>query len=92
MDAFEERLTDRIGRWVQRYPEIESQLGETMTIPDIVEDVLLYAFDQFAQRPDEVPPGDWIESLIDPTVQALIQSPDEEFANISFARAVLEEE
>ncbi len=90
-DVFEEGLTERIGRWVQRYPEIESSLGETVTISDIVEDVFLNAFDQFSRRPDEVPPGDWLESLIDPSVQALIQSPDEEFANISFARALLEE-
>jgi hypothetical protein len=65
-------------------------LGDDITISDIVEDVLLNAFEQFPRRPDEVPPGDWNESLIDPSVQALIQSPDEEFSNISFARAILE--
>ena len=89
-DVFEEGLAKRIGRWVQRYPEIESRLGEDMTISDIVEDVFLNAFEQFSRRPDGVPPGNWIESLIDPTVQALVQSPDEEFARISFARAMLE--
>jgi ribosome-associated translation inhibitor RaiA len=88
-DAFEEGLTQRIGRWVQRYPEIEASLGEAITISDIVEDVFLNAFDQFPRRPTEVPPGAWIESLIDSSVQALMQSPDEEFANISFARAIL---
>lgn len=90
VDVFEEGLTERIGRWVQRYPEIETLLGDTITISDIVEDVFLNAFQQFSQRQDEVPPGDWFESLIDPSVQALIESPDEEFANISFARAILE--
>ena len=88
-DVFEKGLTERIGRWVQRYPELESSLGETVTISDIVEDVFLNAFDQFTKRPEEVPPGKWIEHQIDPTVQALIQSPDEEFAKISFARAIL---
>ena len=90
VDVFEAGLADRIGRWIQRYPAIESQLGETITISDIVEDVFINAFEQYPQRPEEVPPGSWLESLIDPSVQALLQSPDEEFANISFARAVIE--
>lgn len=90
-DPFEEGLIQRIGRWIGRYPEIELGLGETITITDIVEDVFLSAFHQFADRPNDVPPGDWFESLIDPSVQAFIESPDEEFSKISFARAALEE-
>jgi hypothetical protein len=90
-DAFEEGLMRRVGRWIGRYPEIEAGLGETITIADIVEDVFLSAFHQFENRPDDVPPGDWFESLIDPSVQAIIDSPDEEFAKISFARSTLEE-
>lgn len=90
VDVFESALSDRIGRWIQRYPEIESQLGQGITISDIVEDVMVNAFDRYPQKPEGVPTGMWLESLIDPTVQALIQSPDEEFANISFARAVMQ--
>jgi hypothetical protein len=89
-DVFEDGLAKRIGRWVQRYSELESQLGDTVTISDIVEDVLLNAFEQFGARPQRVGPGEWLESLIDPTVQAIIQSPDEEFARISFTRAIME--
>ena len=89
-DVFEDALAKRIGRWVQRYTQLESQLGDSVTISDIVEDVLLNAFEQFSKRPQSVPPGEWLESLIDPTVQAIIQSPDEEFAKISFTRAMLE--
>lgn len=87
-DAYEAGLTERIGRWIQRYPELEASLGDGITLSDIVEDVYLNAFEQFSSRSSEVPPGKWFESLIDPTVQALMQSPDEEFANISFARAI----
>jgi hypothetical protein len=90
LDVFEEPLSKRIGRWIQRYPAIESQLGNSVQISDIVEEVFLNAFEQFLDRPEEVPPGDWLEKLIDPSVQALIQSPDEEFANISFARSLRE--
>ena len=92
VDMFEEGLTVRIGRWIQRYPEVAARLGEEFTISDIVEDVFLNAFEQFSQRTNNtVPPGVWFERLIDPTVQALLQSPDDEFANISFARSVLED-
>lgn len=90
-DMFEEPLNERIGRWIQRYPEIEARLGDSITIADIVEEVFLNAFEQFAQRREDVPPGEWFEGLIDSSVQALLQSPDEEFANISFARSLLEE-
>lgn len=89
-DIFEEALARRIGRWIQRYTQLESQLGDTVTISDIVEDVLLNAFEQFGSRPKRVAPGEWLEGLIDPTVQAIIQSPDEEFARISFTRAIME--
>ena len=87
---FEGSLRRRVGRWLQRYPEIESELGETITISDVVEDVFLHAFDSYSERSRSVPPGEWLESLIDSSVQALIQAPDEEFANISYSRAILE--
>ena len=87
---FEDPLRKRIGRWIQRYPVIESQLGSAVQISDIVEEVFLNAFEEFLQRPEEVPPGIWLEKLIDPSVQALIHSPDEEIANISFAQSLRE--
>jgi ribosome-associated translation inhibitor RaiA len=90
VDVFDESLSGRVGRWIQRYPEIEAQLGETLTVSDIVEDVYLTAFELFEQRPHDTPPGKWLESLIDPSVQALLQSPEEEFARISFARSQIE--
>jgi ribosome-associated translation inhibitor RaiA len=90
VDVFDESLTGRVGRWIQRYPEIEAELGETLTVSDIVEDVYLSAFEQFDERPHDTPPGKWLESLIDPSVQALLQRPDEEFARISFARSQIE--
>jgi ribosome-associated translation inhibitor RaiA len=85
---FESPLRQRIGRWLQRYPEIEEQLDAEFQIDDIVEEVFLNAFEDFPARSHDVPPGDWLEHLIDPSVQAILQSPDEEFANISFARSM----
>lgn len=88
VDVFESGLTERIGRWVQRYPEIESLLGNSITISDVVEDVFLHAFEAYPKKSVEIPLTDWLESLIDPTVQAVIHTPEEEFANISYARAI----
>jgi hypothetical protein len=90
VDVFEGSLNERVGRWIARYPQIQSQLGDTIMVSDVVEEVFLNAFDRFETRSQNVPPGQWFESLIDPSVQALIQSPDEEFARISFARDSLE--
>lgn len=90
MDVFEDGLSKRIGRWVNRYPQIQEKLGKSLMISDLVEEVFLIAFDEFLQRPHDVPPGKWLEGLIDPAVQALLSSPDEEYASISYSRAILE--
>jgi len=90
--AYEEPIRKRIGRWIQRYPDLEGQLGIRLTIEDIVEDVFLGAFDGYNNRPGSVPLGDWIDSLIDPTMKALLSHLDEEMENISFARTLRESE
>jgi hypothetical protein len=90
--AFDGSLRQRVGRWLQRYPEIESRLGADFQVDDIIEEVFLNAFEVFPSRSHDVPPGDWLEHLIDPAVQAILQAPDEEFANISFVRSMREVE
>ena len=85
IDVFEPSLAKRVSHWTERYPEMGSLLGHPFQVSDIVEEVFLNAFDQFENRPHEVPPGQWLESLIDPSIQALIQSPDEEFERIRSA-------
>ncbi|MGV3486043.1 MAG: hypothetical protein ACO1RT_16625 [Planctomycetaceae bacterium] len=90
LDGFQSGLSDRIGRWVQRYPELEEQIAGWVTISDIVEDVFLHAYEHFEERPADVPPGVWLESLIDPTIQDLLRYPDEEFANVCYAQHRLE--
>jgi ribosome-associated translation inhibitor RaiA len=84
---FEEGLRKRVGRWVRRYPELEAQIGESLEIADLVEEVLLQAFDQFEARPADVSLGDWLESLIDPAVRALEEQRDDEMTNISLVRS-----
>jgi ribosome-associated translation inhibitor RaiA len=87
IDVFEPSLMERIGRWIERYPEIRSQLDPAVSVSDIVEEVFLNAFDRFATRSHEVPPGKWLESLIDPSIQVHLQSPDQEFERISFSKS-----
>lgn len=84
--VYDESLENRVGRWIQRYPEIEVQLGQGLNISEIVEEVYLNAFDQFADRPP-LRLGEWLESLIDPSVQLLLKQPDEEKANLSFIQS-----
>lgn len=89
---YEEPLRKRIGRWVQRYPEVQEQIGEELTLADLVEEVFLTAFERYEDRPANVPLGDWLESLVDPSLKLLYHHRDEELENISFARTLHEAE
>lgn len=89
---FEEPVRKRIGRWIQRYPQAESQLGRRFDLADIVEEVFLNAFERFEDHPREVPFGDWLENLIDPSLKLLSEKTDEEMENISFAQSAIEAE
>jgi ribosome-associated translation inhibitor RaiA len=88
--AYEESVRKRVGRWVQRYPALEAEIDVRLTIDDVVEEVFLNAFDQYDNRQGVVPVGEWLESLIDPSVKALMRHPDQELENINWARTVSE--
>jgi hypothetical protein len=85
--TFEEGLRKRIGRWVQRYPDFNAEIGEELELNDVLEDVFLEAFEAYAHRPADVSLGDWLESLIDPAIKALQRRRDDELQNISMARS-----
>lgn len=91
IDVFEPSLASRISHWIERYPEISSQLDHPFQVADVVEEVFLNAFDRFESRSHNTPPGQWLESLIDPSVQALLQSPDEEYERIQFSKLAMNE-
>jgi ribosome-associated translation inhibitor RaiA len=91
MYVYEEPLRNRIGRWIERYPEVAAQLREQVQLADIVEEVFLTAFDQYDDRPQAVPFSEWLESLIDPSVKLISNATDEELDNISFARTLVGE-
>jgi len=86
--VFDDELRMRAGRWVQRYPEVNDLIGESMEIADVVEEVFLMAFEDYDHRPPNVPFGDWLESLIDPALKMLVNHPDEELENIAAVRSL----
>jgi ribosome-associated translation inhibitor RaiA len=85
---YEESLRKRIGRWIGRYPEAQEKIGTDLAIADVVEAVFLNAFEGYGQRPGRVRLGRWLENLIDGSVKGLLQNPDAELENISFARSL----
>jgi ribosome-associated translation inhibitor RaiA len=85
--GYDEPLRRRIGRWIERYPALNSRIGKGLTIDDLIEEVFLDAFEGYEQRPRGIRLGDWLEGLIDPAIKELAAHPDEELENIHLARA-----
>jgi len=89
--GYEEPVRKRVGRWVERYPEVQGRIGNGLALADIVEEVFLLAFDGYGGRPQEIRFGDWLVALIDPAVKA-IQSRPEELENINLVRSARDAE
>jgi ribosome-associated translation inhibitor RaiA len=85
--AYEEPLRKRIGRWVERYPQINAQIDKGLKIADVVEEVFLNAFEQYGRRPQDIRLGAWLDSLIDPALKELTAHRDQELENINLARS-----
>jgi len=83
----EEGLRKRVGRWVQRYPDLNARIGKGIEVADLVEEVFLMAFEKYQGRPADVPFGNWLENLIDPAVKELQTRGDDELENIHLAQA-----
>jgi ribosome-associated translation inhibitor RaiA len=90
--GYEEPIRARVGRWVERYPEVAARIGKGLQIDDLVEDVFLTAFEEYEHRPREVRFGDWLGHLIDPAVKAMAAHPDREMENVNMARLACEAE
>jgi ribosome-associated translation inhibitor RaiA len=87
---YEDALRTRVGRWVERYPAVQAMMGRGLETVDVAEGVFLAAFEAHAKRPDGLRYGDWLESLIDPTVHAIAHDPAGELENIRMARSACE--
>jgi ribosome-associated translation inhibitor RaiA len=85
--SYEDSLRLRVGRWIERYPAVQGRIGRGLEVIDVVEGVFLAAFEGHVRRHNEVPYGQWLETLIDPTLRAIERDPERELENINMARA-----
>jgi hypothetical protein len=90
MGVYEDALEKRVGRWIERYPQAEAKLGDGLLISEIAEEVFLNAFDQYTHRPASLRLGQWLENLIDPSLQTLLHDGGQEKENISFIQSAKE--
>lgn len=81
--VYDDSLEARVGRWVERYPQVSRSLGDGLTIAEIVEEVYLNAFERYDERPP-LRLGEWLESLIDPSIRTLVENSASERENLSF--------
>lgn len=88
--VYEGPVRERTTRWINRYPELLTQLGNGLSVNDAVEEVFLNAFERYGERPQAVRIGQWLEDLIDPSLRELADDPDREREQISLARTVQE--
>jgi hypothetical protein len=88
LSGHEDWLRLRIGRWLQRYPNVEAEIGRRLKIGDLMEEVFLNAFERYHTRSGYVPLHQWLDSLIDPSLHDFLHDPIEERENISFARTL----
>jgi ribosome-associated translation inhibitor RaiA len=84
--GYEGPVTDLVGRWIERYPEVAARLGKDLNIGDLVEDVFLIAFEEYEYRPKEVRFGEWLGRHIDTAIRAMANHPDEELENVNMVR------
>lgn len=91
-DVYEEPVRRRVSRWLNRYPQLLGRLGDSLSVDDAVEEVFLNAFERFGERPQSLRLGQWLEDLIDPSLRAIVEHPDEELESISLAKTLQEME
>jgi hypothetical protein len=87
--GYDEHVRLRVGRWIQRYPEIERELGRSFEIADLVEEVFLLAFERHGERPPHFNMGQWLDELIDPAVKSFYRDPEDRLA-AGFAQSLAE--
>jgi ribosome-associated translation inhibitor RaiA len=84
--GYEGPVTDLVGRWVERYPEVAARLGRDLNIGDIVEDVFLIAFEEYEYRPKEIRFGEWLGRHIDTAIRAMAEHREDELENVNMVR------
>ncbi|MBI4605337.1 MAG: hypothetical protein HY721_25515 [Planctomycetes bacterium] len=87
LSDYDDSLRRRVDRWTRRYPELEGLLGGDVLLSEVLEEVYLNAFEGFLRRPaDRL--GNWLESLIDPSVRRLLARFEEGKENLGFVEGL----
>jgi hypothetical protein len=86
---YERPLRMRVGRWIQRYPELQANVGVTFSISDLLEEIFLMAFEQYGQRPKQLRLYEWLVNLIDPAVKSFWHKSEDRDA-VSYAQTLTE--
>ncbi len=84
--GYEEPVTNLVGRWIERYPEVAARLGKDLNIGDLVEDVFLIAFEEYKYRPKDIRFGAWLGRHIDTAIRAMADHPEDELENVNMVR------
>jgi hypothetical protein len=88
MVGYEDWLRKRVGRWIQRYPEVEARVDDEPLIGDLVEEVYLTAFENFTRRNTDLRLSEWLDGLIDSALQEYLRHPAVVHEEASLARTV----
>lgn len=86
---YERPLRMRVGRWIQRYPQLQANVGVTFEISDLLEELFLTAFDQYGHRPKQLSLYEWLVNLIDPAVKSFWHKSEDREA-VSYAQTLTE--
>ena len=83
-----ERIRKRVRGWVRQRVGSEIGLRDGRVLDDLVEEVVLSAFERCDSRPSAMRLSEWIEILIDPSLRSMLGRPDEPNQAVSYARSL----
>jgi len=72
MAVYDDAISLRAGRWIERYPDAAAEVGHDILLTDLVDEVMLNAFARWYDRPKSRRLGQWLEDLIDPSIETLL--------------------
>lgn len=90
LSEFEALIRKRVRHWVHENVGNENVPGDRRVVKDLVEEVVLTAFERYETRPPSMRLEDWIEILIDPTLRSLLERADEPNKPEGYARSLRE--
>ena len=82
------RIRERVRAWVRQRVGWEFGIRDDRVLDDLVEEVVLSAFERCDSRPSAMRLSEWIEIAIDPALRSMLGRPDEPNQAVSYARSL----